>query len=162
MNSSRKAAATGRGRQQGFTLVELMVVIVILAILASVSFPVYTQFRRSTFQGQAQNGLLACAQGMERFAGATFSYAGSGADGSNADTVSPNICDNRVPETGDAIYTINVIAADDGASYELRAIPVDDELMDGDGAYCVLSDGTRGKDANGDDDCADAGEDSWD
>lgn len=157
-----RAGTVGLRGECGFTLVEMMIVVVILGILASVSYPIYTRFRVSTMQGQAQNALLACAQGMERYAGATFSYAGADVDGGDDGTISPNICQNFAPDTGEQMYTINVEVTDGGASYELQAVPVDDTLMDGDGTYCYLSDGTRGKDANDDGDCIDGGaEDGW-
>lgn len=154
------AGAVRPRRQRGFTLVELLVTLVIMAILAGVALPIYDVFRERTLRGQGQAALLACAQGMERFGSNNFSYAGAADGGGDAGAINPALCDGAVPPA-EPVYDITVSAPADGSTYELRATPRAASTVGGDGTICLFSDGTRGHDGNDDGDCEDAGEDAW-
>ena len=54
-------------RQQGFTLVEVMVVAVIISILLMVAMPTYQQSVRKARRADAYNALLELAARQERF-----------------------------------------------------------------------------------------------
>ena len=87
----------GKGRQtrqRGFTVIELMIAVAILAILAAIAIPIYTRYSDRTYRSEAMADLLDCAQALERRASVTFSYTGAqlgGGDGPGA--VDPAICD---------------------------------------------------------------------
>ena len=53
-------------RQTGFTLLELLIVVVIVAILASVAFPRYSLYMREARRADAKAGLMIAAQQLER------------------------------------------------------------------------------------------------
>ncbi len=59
--------STRRSRLRGFTLVELMIVVVIGAILLSIAVPAYTSSLRKTRRADAKTGLLDLAGREERF-----------------------------------------------------------------------------------------------
>jgi type IV pilus assembly protein PilE len=61
----------------GFTLVELMVVVLIVGILAAVAFPSYTQYVRKARRGDGTETLLAAAQSFEVYRGRTATYPDS-------------------------------------------------------------------------------------
>lgn len=65
MKAERIPRATGRSG--GFTLVELMIVVVVIAILAAVAVPGYQEHVRKSRRAEARTALLAAAQNMERF-----------------------------------------------------------------------------------------------
>ena len=73
---------TRRG-QRGFTLIELMVVLVIAAILASVAYPSYQSQVAKGRRADAKQALVELAQKLERFytERATFAGATLGAEG---------------------------------------------------------------------------------
>jgi type IV pilus assembly protein PilE len=67
---------TMRMPQQGFTLIELMVVVAIVAILAMIAIPSYQTHTRKAIAGQAQQEIQKLAEQLERHKGKNFSYLG--------------------------------------------------------------------------------------
>lgn len=53
--------------RNGFTLIELMIVVVIIGILAAIAYPSYQNYSRSTRRSDAQTALLQVANQQERF-----------------------------------------------------------------------------------------------
>jgi type IV pilus assembly protein PilE len=72
----------------GFTLVELMVVVLIVGILAAVAFPSYNEYVKKARRGDGTETLLAAAQSFEVYRGRTATYPSS-LDLVNLDTESP-------------------------------------------------------------------------
>lgn len=60
--------------QQGFTLIELMVVVVIVAIFAAIAIPSYQAYTRKAIAAQAQQEIQRLAEQLERHKGKNFSY----------------------------------------------------------------------------------------
>lgn len=145
-------ASPGKNRDTaGFTLIELIIAMAILAIISAVAIPIYTSYSVSTYRAEAQADLLLCAQGMERFASENFTYVG-GDDGSGG--INPQIC--RIGST--LRYTIGAITAVD--SFTLTATPLAGSTVAGDGFMSIDSTGQRlwDQDNSG---AIDAAEDTW-
>ncbi len=147
-------------RNSGFSLIELMVALAILAIVSAIAVPLYTQYADRTFRTQAQSDLLNCAQALERFASIAFSYenaADTDADGLGDDDSGPiavQICDPiSVRENR---YAIAVDG--DTTGFTLTATP-QGEMAD-DGLMTYDSAGVRGWDRDGNDVIA-ATEQTW-
>lgn len=62
--------------QKGFTLIELMITIVIVAILAAIAYPNYTQYMERRDLAVARQQALRIAAELERFKAKNFSYKG--------------------------------------------------------------------------------------
>lgn len=56
-----------RSQNVGFTLIELMIIVLVVAILAAVAWPSYDNFIRRTRLENARSELLSNAQMLERF-----------------------------------------------------------------------------------------------
>lgn len=108
----------------GFTLVELMIAVAILAIIAAVALPLYNQYSQRTYRTEAQSDLLECAQAMERFAAQNFSY--DGVDDADLDAM----CEQRSEDRGR--YDITVAVPDDD-QFTLTATPRAGGVMADDG-----------------------------
>ncbi len=63
-------------KQQGITLIELMVVVAIVGILAAIAYPSYQTYVQRTNRAAAAACLMEQAQFMERGYTAAFSYEG--------------------------------------------------------------------------------------
>ncbi|WP_089605887.1 type IV pilin protein [Acinetobacter piscicola] len=62
--------------QKGFTLIELMVVVVIVAIFAAIAIPSYAQYMERKDLATAKQEALRIASELERFKAKNFSYKG--------------------------------------------------------------------------------------
>lgn len=115
-------------RNAGFTLVELMIAVAILAIVAAVALPLYNQYSQRTFRAEAQADLMTCAQGLERFGAQNFTYDGA---------VLGNVCDPRSEDQGR--YNFGLVTA--GDQFVITATPIG--VMAGDGNLTLNSAGDR-------------------
>ena len=107
---------------RGFTLIELMIAVAIVAILAAIAWPQYTEFVRKSRRADGQAQLLQVSGVVERW----FTE-------NNAYPVQANIPAVMLnsPQQGTAAYTI-VLAnvAGPPVGYVLTATPVNDQAND--------------------------------
>src|SRR5690606_41918639 len=59
---------------KGFTLIELMIVVVILAIIAAIAIPNYQETVRKNKEAKAQQEILKVAEQLERYRARNFNY----------------------------------------------------------------------------------------
>jgi type IV pilus assembly protein PilE len=102
--------------QRGFTLIELMVVVAIVAILAGIAVPAYQDSVRKSRRGQAKADLVEAAQAMERFYTMRSTYVGADLAVIGAPTKSPKDGDT-------AQYTISLNGAPSASAFSLQAVP---------------------------------------
>ncbi len=70
----RSTPKTLRRTQHGFTLLELMITVVVVAILAAIAYPTYIEQIAKGKRAEAQATLLAGQQWMERFYSENYRY----------------------------------------------------------------------------------------
>ncbi len=153
--------AEGTRRAAGLSLVEVMAVLAILAVLAAVALPIYRGYALRAERTSAQAELLRCAQGMERHAGRTGSYAGAAdADGDGAPDADTGPVSADVCAVDANAYRVTVASAD-ARRFVLQATPAAGGVAAGDGMLALDSVGARRWDRNADGDFDDADENSW-
>lgn len=73
-------------KQNGFTLLELMVVVVIVAIFAAIAIPSYQSYMRRNNEGQAIQEMQRISVLLERHKARNFTYKLFSLDGTNQST----------------------------------------------------------------------------
>ena len=123
---------TSQRRQAGFTLIELMIVVIIVAVLAAFAFPQYRDYVIRSNRAVAKSLLLQVADRQEQFFTDRKRYATDltdlgypGAASFAVDTGSKM----TGAATGDSIYQIALTDAT-ATSFTLTATPVNGQAQD--------------------------------
>lgn len=141
-----------RPRQAGFTLIEVMITVAIVAILAAVAYPSYVDQVRRANRAEAKGVLLENAQFLERNYTVNSCYHRTDAACASAANVSPGdvtLPHTQAPTTGTAKYDITVAYSADapctlGQCFTLSAAPTGSMTGDACGTLTLTQAGVRG------------------
>jgi len=117
----------------GFTLIELMIVIVILAVVVGIALPTYNDQIRDTRRTDGQQAVLATANSLERFFTNNNVYSANlAALGASANS----------PE---GHYVVSIALANANRDYTITATAQNDQANDDCGNLTLNSTGVRGR-----------------
>jgi len=138
-----------RQQAKGFTLIELMIVIVIIGILAAIAYPAYVDQVRKSRRADCAGVLTGLSAALERNFTITNTYGGLGAAGASTgapvNTFYPAKCPISPP--GLKYYNLTIFAADE-TTYEIRAVRAGDQVNDKCGDLTLTHTGVKGLDGN--------------
>ena len=143
-------------RNFGFTLMELMIAVVIVAILAAVAYPSYQQYLARGYRSSGKQFLLDLARLQEQYLLDQRQYATVLGTGGLGSTVPPEVS---------ARYQAPVFTVPAGAtppSYKITLTPLAGKLLAADGALIINSLGQRWRDTNNNGTYELASDQSWD
>lgn len=128
-------------KQQGVSLLELMIVVVIIAIIASIAYPSYQQQVNKTRRADCSGALAGLGNAMERFFTVNSTYLGAAAAG--ADTGAPAVFPATCPSDGGvATYNLTILNAT-GSTYTLQAAPTGAQAGDKCGSLRLTNTGLK-------------------
>jgi len=115
-----------KSKNLGFTLIELMIVVLIIGILVGVAYPSYRDHIVRTKRSDAMGTLVAASTAIERYRSSNnFSYTG-------ATLGTGGVYVNTVPKDGgDPYYSLTLVLT--ATTYTLTATPVGGSSQAGDG-----------------------------
>lgn len=138
-----------QAKVKGFTLTELLIVVMIIGILAAVGYPMYTaqveRTNRSTVQGQ----MMAAATALETYKSQNFSYDGA------------TLANLAAPLDNNEFYDATLTIGANDQTFEILVTPKGGSIMDDSGALKMDDEGQTCWAETDDTDCTFGTDKSW-
>lgn len=139
-------------RMHGFTLIEMLIVVVILAIITAIAYPSYQEQMRKSRRSECEGNLLSMSIALERrySTSATYLDAGGAANLPNGFAPDPAAPADRsrsvCPADGSGpFYRVSLAVPADGQSFTLTAVPTGGQANDRCGTLTLNEKGQKGQ-----------------
>jgi len=129
-------ASSARRPVQGFTLIELMITVAVIALLATIALPSYRGYVVRANRTDAQQTLLRAAQALERY------YVTNGSSGYTGATRA-TFGYTQSPISGAAVYQLDFPSMPSQSAFTIRATPQAGTVNANDGYLEITSTGVK-------------------
>ncbi|WP_434031437.1 type IV pilin protein [[Pseudomonas] boreopolis] len=119
-----------RSRADGFTLIELMMVVAVIAVLSAIAYPAYSSYVRKAARGQAKADLVELSQLAERYHTVHNGYEDFG------------LPFDASPRQGTAKYNLELEDVT-ATTYTLKAVPTGGQTSDSCGTLTLNQAGVK-------------------
>ena len=127
-----------KSRGQGFTLIELMIVVMIVAVLAAIAFPSYTHYMDRGKRAEGRAMLMDAASKMEKHYGDCFRFGTAIAVARNCAANQVDLCGANLTAGGTIVgcpsetfkYDLTINGASTTTAYVLDATPIVPQMVD--------------------------------
>ncbi|ENX60348.1 MULTISPECIES: type IV pilin protein [Acinetobacter] len=148
------------GKEIGFTLAEMMIVVVVIGILVAIAYPSYQQYISKTKRVAVESEMLEIAASLQRYKAINSTFMTP----TNAAITLSTIHHNGLsPQSGPTLYNLALSNVTAG-SWTLTATPANGQT--GDGHVVLNNQGhrcwTKGSDKNGGSACTPSATTNWD
>ncbi|MDN4146176.1 type IV pilin protein [Pseudomonas tohonis] len=125
-------------KQNGFTLIELMIVVAVIAVLSAIAYPSYQSYVRRTACEDAKGALVGLSSAMERYRAQRGTYVGA------ASGTTPTIYPSQSPIDGSTKQFNLSITAVSATGYTIQASAITGRLWSGaSNTLTISSNGAR-------------------
>ncbi|MDB5762382.1 MAG: prepilin-type cleavage/methylation protein [Herminiimonas sp.] len=133
-NKTWKQISARAHKPQGFTLIELMIVVVIIGVLAAVAIPSYSKYVVRSKRAAAQTEMMDIANREQQFLLANRSYA---------DLATLQTNGYSLPSSVSAKYTPTISTTTAPPSFTITFTPITGGSQAGDGTLTLTSEGVK-------------------
>lgn len=132
-----KTASHSMKKQQGFTLIELMIVVAVIGVLATIAYPSYQSYVIKTKRADMMSELHNIASEIESRKLAQGSYS------TISTAVMSDFNNKSYPAQGTALYTVTVTPDPLTSNWTITATPVSTARMASDGNITLNHQGLK-------------------
>lgn len=118
---------------QGFTLIELMIVVAIIAIIAAIAYPSYQEYVKRTKRADMQSEMMQIAQRLQSYYVINHNYTNAKLDN--------GLVTKDYPSSGTPLYTVTLAPA--AQTWTLTATPKTGTSQAGNGSVVLNSQGHK-------------------
>ncbi|WP_199884964.1 type IV pilin protein [Pseudomonas bohemica] len=120
--------------QHGFTLIELMITVVIVAILAAIAYPSYTRYVQRGYRSEGIAMLNDAVARMERYYAQNNTYATA---------TTPAAIGITNTTSANNKYTLSISGTPTAITYTVQVAPINAQTSDSCGTLSITQDGTK-------------------
>jgi len=125
------------GRQNGFTLIELMITVVVIAILSAIAMPAYQEYVRRSNRAAAESQMMDIASRQQQILLANRNYA------ADTDTTWTNT-GYKLPSEVDSKYTYKIaVGTASPPTFTITFTPKTGTVQASDGPLVLTSEGVK-------------------